>query len=105
MWAFRSEGGVGTGVGHLELEEGRRRRGGRKAWRRGFQMLSRSVGRVRQIWVRVIRGCLALKVGLWWTEMWAAKVFEIAVHPFLFPKEMLAWRLRGRPPVSTSLMD
>ena len=68
-------------------------------------MLSRSVGTVLQIWARVIRRCLALRAGLWWTEMWAAKVFEIAVRPFLFPKEMLAWRLRGHLPVSTSLMD
>ena len=105
MWASRSEGEVGAGVGHFELEEGRRRRGGRKAWRRGFQMLSRSVERVRQIWATVVRGCLPLKVGLCWTELWAAKVFEIAVCPFLFPKEMLTWWSRGHLPVSTSLMD
>ena len=105
MWAFRSEGGIGTGVGRLDLMEDRRRRGERKAWRREFRMLSRSVGRVRQTWARLIRGGLALMVGLWWTETWAAKIFWIGVRLFLFPKEMLAWRLRGHLPVSTSLMD
>ena len=85
MWAFRSEGGVGAGLIHLELREGRRRRGVQKAWRRGFRMLSRSVERVRQIWARVIRGCLALTMGLWWTEVRPGEVFEIVARPFLSP--------------------
>lgn len=37
--------------------------------------------------------------------MWAAKVSEIAVGPFLFPKETLAWQSRRHLPVSTSLKD
>lgn len=84
MWAFQSEGGVGAAVIHLELRGGRRRRGGQKAWRREFRMLSRSVGKVRQVWARVIRGCLALTMGLWWTEVRLGEVFEIAARPFHF---------------------
>ena len=53
----------------------------------------------------MIRGCLGLRVGLWWTETLLASMFEIVVRPFLFPKKMLVWRLRGHLPVSTSLMD
>lgn len=45
--------GVFRGVvveGLLGLGGGRRRRGGRRAWRRGIRRLSRSVGRVHRIW-------------------------------------------------------
>lgn len=107
MWAFRSEVEIDAGVGHLELKEGRRRRGGRKAWKRGFRTWSRSVGRVRQIWARVIRECLAPRMGLWRTKAGPGAVFEVVVRAslFPFPKEILAWRLMGHLPVSTSLTD
>ena len=108
MRAFRSEGGAGAVAGHLELGEGRQRRGERKAWRKGFRMSSRSVGRVRRIWARVTRECLALRMGLWMMKAGPGVVFEVVVvRPSLspFPKEILVWRLTGHLPVSTSLTD
>ena len=107
MRVFWSEGEAGAVAGHLELGEGQRRREERKASRRRFRMLSRSVGRVRQIWARVIRECLAPRMGLWRTKAGPGPVFEVVVRPslFPFPKEMSVWRLRGHLQVSTSLTD